>query len=189
MRSQLIMITLAVNLAVVSCNSPKENPTAGNLLKNPSFEQQLDHWAGEGSVATRLADPEPHDGSAYIYGHKTAKFRLKQTVNLTANGFFDESIDSGKWSAKFGGFQAGFKDQKDNGVISLIFLNSSEAEIGKESLASFYSNHTWIEQSGKIKIPAGTRSIIYEFIGNRLGGGENNDAYLDSAYLEIIRNE
>jgi hypothetical protein len=188
MRLQLIAITCTASLALFSCNSPIENPTKGNLLKNPSFELQLENWVAEGSVETLLGDPAPHEGSAYIFGKKTAKFRLHQKVNITENGFFDKSIDSGKWSAKFGGFQSGFKEQTDYGVISLIFLNSSGSQIGKESLDSFYSNHTWVEKSGIVKIPSGTRSIIYEFIGTRQGEGEDCDAYLDSAYLEIIEN-
>lgn len=172
--------------AVSSHSKPQENPKTGNLLKNPGFEQQLDGWQVDGSVATRMANPEPHKDSAYIFGPNTPKFKIQQKVNLTDNGLLDASIDAGKWSLKFGGFQAGYEDQTDNGTISIVFLDSADAEIGRESLASFYSNNTWKEQSSIVKIPGKTRSVIYEFSGVREGGGNNNDAYLDSAYLEVI---
>jgi len=175
------------SLAISSFSKPQENPKTGNLLTNPGFEQQLDGWHVDGSVATRMANPEPHEGDAYIFGPNTPKFKLQQKVNLTDNGFLDASIDAGKWSLRFGGFQAGYKDQTDNGTISIVFLDSAGDEIGRESLASFYSNNTWKEQSGVVKIPGKTRSIVYEFIGVREGGGNNNDAYLDSAYLEVIK--
>lgn len=168
-------------------NKPQENPKTGNLLKNPGFEQELDGWQVDGSVATRMANPEPHENNAYIFGPNTPKFKIQQKVNLTDNGFLGASIDDGKWSLKFGGFQAGYKGQTDNGTISIVFLDSAEKEIGRESLASFCSNNTWKEQSSIVKIPGKTRSIIYEFIGVREGGGNNNDAYLDSAYLEVIK--
>ncbi len=187
MRFHLLLTTLVASISVSSCNKPEERPRTGNLLKNPSFEQQLANWQVDGSVETRLADPEPYDGVAYIFGKNTPKFRLQQNVNLTENGLFDSSIDAGKWSVKFGGFQAGWKSQKDSGTISLVFFDSVGTEIGRESLEPFYSDRTWKEQSGLVKIPPGTRSISYEFIGLRQeGDGNNNDAYLDAAYMEII---
>jgi hypothetical protein len=136
-----------------------------------------------------MANPEPHEGGAYIFGANTPNFILRQKVDLTDNGFLDSSIDAGKWSLKFGGFQAGYRDQTDHGTISVVFTDSAGKEIGRKSLNSFYSNSTWKEQSGVVKVPAGARAVIYEFVGVRQGGGNNNDAYLDSAYLEAAKSE
>jgi hypothetical protein len=70
-----------------------------------------------------------------------------------------------------------------------VFTDSAGNEIGRQSLDPFYSSSTWKEQSGEATIPSGARSIIYEFVGVREGGGSNNDAYLDSAYLEVVKSE
>lgn len=164
----------------------QDNPKLGNLLKNPGFEDQLNHWSADSTVMIRTSDPEPHEGAAYIYGSKTFKFKVSQTIDLEESGLRNASLDAENWAVKFGGFQAGCKDQLDSGAISLVFLDSEGKEIDKQSLPSFHSSAIWAEQSRTAKIPRGSRRLVFEFIGERHGRGNNNDAYLDSTYLEFI---
>ena len=69
-------------------------------------------------------------------------------------------------------------------VSPSFLLDGSLSQIGSSSLPSFFSNHTWVEQSGTAAIPTGTRHIEYHFLGDR-DAGSNNDAFLDNAYLTV----
>lgn len=87
---------------------------------------------------------------------------------------------------------AGWTDD-DKGQISIHLLNESKVEIGLTSLVAYTSDHLWEEQSGTTDLLNGTRFIRYEFIGTRVGEqtntgvlNENNDAYLDAAYLHVV---
>lgn len=52
------------------------------------------------------------------------------------------------------------------------------------SLSEFYSNPTWVAQSGTADLLSGSRFVRFEFLDTRLEGS-NNDAYLDAAYLKL----
>ena len=95
-----------------------------------------------------------------------------------------DEVDAGLVEAAYGGWQAGWRTQRDQGQISLHFLDVNESEIGVTELPFFFSNHTWVEQAGQAAVPPGTRAMRFQFEGVRLDGS-NNDAFLDAAYLRL----
>lgn len=177
MKSPLIAILPLFGTLMLQAQPP-------NLLQNAGFENGLTNWTATGNASIRTDNPPPHEGLNYVFGLSTALFTVSQVVDLEAAGIGATLIDSGEMLAFYGGFQAGWNTQTDNGTISIRFLNAASGEIGSASLASFYSNHTWRKQVGVALIPTGTRSILFHFRGTRTEGS-NNDAYLDSAFLQV----
>jgi hypothetical protein len=159
--------------------------TNANMLLNPGFEAGvLTSWQSLGNASIRTADPLAYEGQNYIYGESTALFRIWQDVNLADQGVSLTDIDAGVLDLEFGGWQSGCNSQTDNGQIVIHLLDANMTEIGIDSLPSFFSNHTWVEQSATTALLENTRFVRYEFIGTRTGGS-NNDAYLDAAFLNV----
>ncbi|WP_227815541.1 PEP-CTERM sorting domain-containing protein [Nitrogeniibacter aestuarii] len=157
---------------------------ADNLLVNGGFEDGLLGWESMGNAAIRTADPLAYEGDNYLYGDSTSLYSVWQDIDLLGAGFSAEAIDSGQLIVSFGGFQSGWHTQTDHGYITLALVSDEPDEIGGFQLTPFYSNNTWVEQSGEGQILPGTRTIHFEFVGIR-DDGSNNDAYLDAAFLTV----
>ncbi|MBL8533940.1 MAG: PEP-CTERM sorting domain-containing protein [Betaproteobacteria bacterium] len=157
-----------------------------NLLVNPGFESGLTGWQTTGNVELRTAvsEPDPYEGVNYIFGLNTPSFSVRQDIDVLTSGFSADAVDSGTLEVLFGGWQAGYQTQTDEGQITVSMLDAQLAELGHLSLESFYSNSTWVEQSGVTPLLEGTRYLRYSFVGTR-HSGSNTDAYLDAAYLEV----
>ncbi|MDG1358649.1 MAG: glycerophosphodiester phosphodiesterase family protein [Akkermansiaceae bacterium] len=163
-----------------------------NLLLNSGFEDGLNSWTTsavgpdpDAAVAIRSESPDPLEGSAYIYGDDTPSFTAYQDVDLVAAGFSAATIDLGGLNALFGGYQAGYTNDADYGIISLEFLDGGGSSLGISSLDAYTSELSWAKQSSTVDVLSGTRTIRYSFTGTRLNG-LNNDAYLDLASLVIV---
>jgi glycerophosphoryl diester phosphodiesterase len=162
-----------------------------NLLLNSSFEDGLTGWTTsavgpdpDAAVGIRSASPDPIEGSAYIFGDDTPSFRAYQDVDLVAAGFSAATIDLGGLDALFGGYQAGYNNDGDYGVISLEFFDDNGVSLGMSGLDAYTSDLSWALQKGTVDVISGTRTIRYSFTGTRLNG-TNNDAYLDLASLVV----
>jgi hypothetical protein len=184
MLAQIMKTTFIFAIIVLSALLSKAT-AANNLLENFGFEDGLNSWISTGNAAIRTSDPFPYEGVNYLFGLNTALFSVSQDVNLRAKGLLPCIIDTEDLVAVYGGFQAGWHDQTDRGTISITFLNENLNSIGGDSLPSFFSNQTWVEQSGAASIPAGTRWIRYHFLGERRNG-YNSDAFLDAAYINVV---
>jgi len=162
-----------------------------NLLLNAGFEDGLNSWTTsavgpdpDAAVGIRSASPDPIEGSAYIFGDDTPSFRAYQDVDLVAAGFSAATIDLGGLDALFGGYQAGYNNDGDYGVISLEFFDDNGVSLGMSGLDAYTSDLSWALQKGTVDVISGTRTIRYSFTGTRLNG-TNNDAYLDLASLVV----
>lgn len=165
-----------------------------NLLSNAGFESGLTGWdfsfdaaAGFENIATvkiRSLDPFAYEGDNYIYGFRTDGFSLWQDIDLLGSGVQAADIDAGNLNVFYGGWQSGWNNS-DIGQISIHLLDGSMIEIGSASLAGYTSDHVWQEQSGITDLLSGTRFLRYEFTGVK-NFGDNNDAYLDAAFLDVV---
>jgi hypothetical protein len=160
-----------------------------NLLQNPGFESGLDGWQSNGA-STRDSDPSPYEGNAYLIGGwgnggLAGNTTTTQAINLL-DYFTADQLDSGG-AVDFGGWQSGWHDQQDSGQISLACLDASGNQLATDSLGWFHSYNLWTEKESLISLPAGTRSIQYQFDAVRYDGG-NNDAYLDDAFVYVTVN-
>lgn len=172
------------SLLLLSLSAVQPTAQAANLLVNPGFEDGYTGWVTTGSPDLRTTNPAPFEGTNYAFAIANAHYTLQQDVDLLAAGFLAADVDGGTLLAHFGGWQAGFETQTDEGQIRLYFLDDTDNELGLTSLPYFHSNMTWTEQSGSAALLPGTRSLRFFFDGVR-HAGSNNDAYLDAAYLEV----
>ncbi len=154
-----------------------------NLLENSGFESGLDNWITDNAIRTNTDDPPPHSGINYLGGITAATTHSYQIVDLAAKGFSIQDIDSGKLTARFGGWQSGYGTQEDRGKIEITFSNGS-SDIGSSDLGWFYSNNTWTLKENTVAVPSGTRFVTYHFYSERTQGW-NNDGYLDDAFLIV----
>jgi hypothetical protein len=156
-----------------------------NLLTNPGFEDGLNNWTNyNGLAGIKSNNPTAHGGTSYVYGPDTPFFSIWQRIELADFGFTDSEIDAGNLQVTYGGWQSGFGPQTDHGEISLTFIDENEDKYVADILPSFYSSHTWVEQTGTRTLDAGTRAVLIQFSGYRDQGIENN-AHFDDAYLSI----
>ncbi|WP_372682051.1 LamG-like jellyroll fold domain-containing protein, partial [Desulfosarcina sp.] len=165
------------------------DPNSGNdfsFLANPGFESDLADWTSNGA-AIRIADPSPHGGAKYLMGglSTVASSYTYQTIDLIAEGYFTASeIDQGQFTVNYGGWQAGYGTQTDEGMVEIILRDGSNNEIARHDLGWFTSNNTWVLKKGTVLLPPGTRYITYGFYALRYIGS-NNDGYLDDSFLII----
>jgi len=158
-------------------------PIDTNLLTNPGFESDLTGWSTDnGSI--RTSNPLPHGGMNYLMGGNKATSYTSQNIDLLAGRFTEMELDSGVLSADYGGWQSGWSTQTDSGKIEIKFKNTGGGVLSTHDLRWFYSNHTWVLHEGSEVLPAGTRSITYGFYAVR-HQGNNNDGYLDDAFLML----
>jgi len=90
-------------------------------------------------------------------------------------------------NAEFGGWQSGFENQKDSGMIEVIMRDSALSELARTALGWFYSNNNWVLKAGTASIPTRTRFIDFGFHSQYCDGAVNLDAYLDDAFLKIAK--
>src|ERR1035437_10202809 len=123
---QSIILTLSLSLSLSGTGSAN----TGNLLLNSGFEDGLYHWVATGNAALKINSPELRacEGSVYIYGSATPTFTVSQDVELEPQGVSIAEIDKGTLRVHFGGWQAGYYTQKDNGTISIHFIDSNNIE-------------------------------------------------------------
>ncbi len=168
-------------LALSLCAGPV---AAANLLVNPGFEDGLNGWEISSTATIRTADPDAFEGTNYVYGQNTAFFGVTQVVDLLLGGVPAGEIDRGALNLVFGGYQAGYRTQRDFGQITVRLLDGGGTQLTAVSTPAFFSSSTWVEQRGEIFLLPGTRSVSFEFAGTRRDGS-NDDAYLDAAFLDV----
>ncbi|MCC6229816.1 MAG: hypothetical protein IT432_11380 [Phycisphaerales bacterium] len=169
-------VLVVASVGALACSTAM----GANVLQNPGFEDGLTSWSGGGAI--RHADPAPHEGASYLFGGAVLSFHAYQLVTASTMEVSEADIDAGLVEITFGGWQAGWNGQNDEGRIEVQFLDAAGGLIAASDLGWFHSNHTWVEKSGVAMAPPGTRSVAYGFSGHRLDGS-NCDAYLDDAYL------
>ncbi|MCC6971017.1 MAG: hypothetical protein IT434_12435 [Phycisphaerales bacterium] len=169
-------VLVVVSMGALACASA----SATNVLVNPGFEDGLTSWSGGGAI--RGGDPTPHGGLAYLFGGAVSSFYTYQMLTPATMGVSEADIDAGLVEIDFGGWQAGWGTQRDEGKIEIKFLDQASATLATMDLGWFHSNHTWTERSGVTVAPAGTRFVEFGFYGLR-HDGSNCDAYLDDAFV------
>ncbi len=189
MVKKIIISTFAVaSLLLIGCAKPqpKYNYSYTNLLQNGDFEEVFNgfftHWQTDvAGVCTKY----PHSGSKHLIGGYKDKSlsHTYQTIDLLAKGYTQKEIDNGLLVVNYGGYQSGYRDQKDSGQIALIFSDANQKTIKTDAMRPYYGPH-WVLKQAWTVIPKGTRYITYMFIAKR-ANFNNNDGYLDDAFIYI----
>ena len=160
-----------------------------NLLVNGGFENGLGGWTSDYGYQ-RSANPSAHGGNSYL-GNKSDKSLTYQVVDLINLGFYAYDLDASSISVLLGGWQAGYQNQTDRGMIEYYFYSSYTDEENYEdvysgSLGWVSTDSTWEDKFLTMILPANTRFIGFNFVSVR-GEGTNNDGYLDDAYIVLSR--
>lgn len=188
MKARTRLACLSLPLLVATLVQIALPATAGtlntNLLVNAGFESDLGGWTTDHG-AIRTAGPDPHGGAKYLMGGTdgAAASYTFQVVDLVALGFDTSLLDSGELRVSFGGWQAGWSTQTDQGKIEIIVSDGVDP-LETADLGWFYSNYTWFLKKGTVPLPVGARQITYGFHARRYAG-TNNDGYLDDAFLML----
>jgi hypothetical protein len=159
-----------------------------NLLLNAGAEDSLANWIPVEGVVEALTDGvcqgiTPHSGDRYfavggLCEHSEVG-RCIQNVDMTS---FADSIDTGNYSANFGGYLSNFGGS-DLPEMKLLFLDEDEIEISSSNTLSSFNN-SWTLFSEWATIPAETRIIRFELKGTR-NAGTDNDSYFDDLFLTV----
>ncbi|HZL38153.1 MAG TPA: right-handed parallel beta-helix repeat-containing protein, partial [Tepidisphaeraceae bacterium] len=154
------------------------------LLSNPSFENNGNGWALNGSAQFTGTNPSPWDGAIhYASGGNSSSF-AQQTIDLQAAGFNLSTIQSD--AVVFGGRIRWNSNQTgDTAFVQVTFLDASQNQLSAPAVYSA-SNTTsrWELVGGRSIIPAGTRYLQYRFEADRTSG--SNDSQFDGAFMYVI---
>ena len=97
------------------------SPFGTNLLINPGFEDGLVGWDVTGG-RIRTGSPAPHGGSQFLIGGRSGSNVNSQTIDLSVFDGVLSRVDAGQVTARFGGWQADWDSDNDQGRIELRFL-------------------------------------------------------------------
>ena len=162
--------------------------TSPNLLINPGAEDSLYNWMVVEGIVEALADgvcdgTSPHSGSRYFaVGGLCEHSDIGRFIQNVDVSIYSDSIDTGNFSANFGGFLSDFGGS-DLPEIRLIFLNQDSLELSVSNTLSTL-NSSWTLLSQWVEIPEQTRIIQVELTGTR-NAGTDNDSYFDDLFLKL----
>lgn len=159
-----------------------------NLLSNPSGENDMADWAVVEGFDWQAADRTdwhfPRTGSHYFTSGKTALGQIVQVIDVS---FLAAEIDSGTILGRAGGNLGG--DGQDQGRIYIEYLNAAGdafAMVDSGWIAG-PDGKEWativVPDEMGLLIPAGTRSVRFGFLTQRVAG-EDCDAFGDDFVWE-----
>ena len=178
------LLALAVLSAPVS---------AASLIVNGTFDDNTTGWTG--SYSTRAADPWIDTGSYYFPGAGPTH-SISQDQALTPED--RARARTGKLGFTFSADMFGWHGQRDYSVLSVSFFDSANALTGYAALdtrAAYPAEgmpwDLFIHAGGKYYqeltglLPADTVLLRFAIDSTRVGGGTNNDGYIDNASFTL----
>lgn len=157
-----------------------------NLIVNGTFDNFTTGWTG--TYQTRSNDPVIDTGS-YFFPGPGAFHMIYQDYALTGTDLAD--LGSTGLSYTLSADLFGWHSQQDRGTLSVFFMDATGERISSATLMSSttYSGSwdTVIVAGGKYfqslsgLIPETTTALKFVITSTRIGGGTNNDGYIDNA--------
>lgn len=157
-----------------------------NLIVNGTFDNFTTGWTGV--YQTRANDPVIDTGS-YFFAGPGAFHMIYQDYALTAAQLSSLAGNGLQYTLSADLF--GWHTQQDRGTLSVFFRDADSKRIGSATLmSSTLYNGSWdldIQAGGKYfqsvsgLIPEETTSLSFIITSTRIGGGTNNDGYIDNA--------
>lgn len=126
-RVRVLLLFIVSVIVFTGCESKKRPITYNwdkrNLLKNSSFElvkkDKAKVWGGHGVV--RHSEPKAHSGKYYLMASSN-KVKGVTSQAITIPTSFHNKVDNGNAMLSFGGYQSGWKTQKDFGKVRIMML-------------------------------------------------------------------
>jgi parallel beta-helix repeat protein len=159
---------------------------AVNLLTNPGFEAGLSGWTTTATVSTGELLGPAFEGTKHLTAGETAFGEAKQTIDLLGAGFTAGQLDGGNLTLTFGGrIRSLDEEARDFGQLRLIFLNAAQETLATVSPRWVDEAKRWVLSGDRVAIPAGSRSVRFEFSATRRTG-PSNDAALDNTFVYVL---
>lgn len=183
MKTLISGAVVALALGVVS--APAMAATE-NLIVNGTFDNFTTGWTG--NYQTRSNDPVINTGS-YFFPGPGAFHMIYQDYALSAADLADLASTGLSYTLSADLF--GWHTQQDRGTLSVFFMDMAGDRISSSTLSSLTTyNGSWdttIIAGGKYfqtisgLIPEATTALKFVISSTRIGGGTNNDGYIDNA--------
>lgn len=128
-------------------------------------------------------------GNCFFYGRDQPKSSMWQSGNLSSkiDSFY---IDNGRIFFHLSAWIGGYKNQNDNAMILLIFLNSLNEQVGSNiTLGPVLAVHrhnvtSLLYQQTSGLVPIGTRTFLIKILMTYFSGGLN-DGSIDNIILDF----
>jgi hypothetical protein len=129
-------------------------------------------------------------GANFFSGGNTTSGTGEQTYDLSGAA---PEIDARGVSANLSGYLGGFSTQRDNAVVTAVFLDQAGAGLGsvsigpvtREERAKEPERTTLLLRTASADVPTGTRAIRLTLTATRRDGGRN-DGYADNLSLTLV---
>ena len=177
--------------AVAGSSSPP-SPFFGQALQaNGDFEAQLAGWTITAGAPLTLSSAAgrgaPHGGSLFLHGglNSPGDTRLSQEIDLLARGFTAGDIDRGAVAES----EAWLRNQYGAGVFDdQVYFRMSYLDGARGVLAHdrtmVAANSVWVPQRLSGLLPAGTRHLRVEVVGQHRRDA-NNDSMADDIVVRL----
>ncbi|MFT3688849.1 VPLPA-CTERM sorting domain-containing protein [Paenirhodobacter sp.] len=176
-----ILAALALGMVAVPATAATQN-----LIVNGTFDDFTTGWIGNYQI--RDSDPKIDTGS-YFFPGPGAFHMIYQNYALTHNDLTRLHDTGLKYTLSADLF--GWHSQRDRGTLSVFFLNDKGKRITSDTLMSSTLYDGWWDteiiaggkyfQSTSGLVPAETMTLQFVISSTRIGGGTNNDGYIDNA--------
>lgn len=176
-------------LAILAAASSASAATQ-NLIVNGGFDNNTTGWTG--AYTTRSNDPTIDTGS-YFFPGAGAFHMIFQNYALTSDQL--GSLANGGLGFTLSADLFGWRTQQDRGTLSVYFNDAEANRIGSATLlSSTLYDGLWDSQivaGGKYFqsvsgfVPLDTISLSFVITSTRIGGGTNNDGYIDNASFTL----
>lgn len=163
--------------------------SAASVIVNGTFDNTTTGWTG--SYSTRSADPWIDTGSYYFPGAGPAH-SISQDYALTEAE--RAKAQTGRLAYTFSADMFGWHGQRDYSTLSVSFLDSTDTLMGSAALDTrnnfpdtgmpwdlfVYAGGKYYQELTGF-LPASTALLRFAVDSIRVGGGTNNDGYIDNA--------
>lgn len=176
-------------LALVATAAPALAATQ-NLIVNGTFDDNTTGWTG--TYSTRDNDPVIDTGS-YFFPGAGAFHAIYQNYALTSANLADLAGPGLSFSLSADLF--GWHSQQDRGTLSVFFMDAADERIDSATLMSSTLYDGWWDtsitagdkyfQSLSDLVPVNTTALTFMITSTRIGGGTNNDGYIDNAAFSM----
>lgn len=180
------LITGAIVAIALGVASAPAMAATENLIVNGTFDNFTTGWTG--TYQTRANDPVIDTGS-YFFAGPGAFHMIYQDYALTSDDLAILATTGLSYTLSADLF--GWHEQQDRGTLSVYFMDAAGERITSSTLLSSTTyNGSWdttITAGGKYfqsvsgLVPTDTASLKFVITSTRIGGGTNNDGYIDNA--------
>ncbi|WP_149497533.1 right-handed parallel beta-helix repeat-containing protein [Roseiconus lacunae] len=160
---------------------------SGQLLLNPSFEDDLSEWTQSPTLNASIQTSSAFGGNRSLNVISSATGSLSQVIDLVGNGVDVGHLDASRLDA-IASLRLRLGDGTEDSTtlrLEIEFRAADQSTIDTVLASSSVTRDRWHIVGGRFRIPAQTRSIVYRIVseGAALAGQQE---WIDDASLVVI---